>query len=79
VRAAIKARCRRATHSRTNGMHRKHFTSRFKYRLQEGVKTCEGAGVTANYGKSSKDLSCSSKSQFELAISPYFFVLTPLL
>jgi len=75
--AAIKECCRRASHSRTNGMHRKRFTSPFKYRLQEGVKTCEGAGVPANYGKGNRGLSCLSKPQFELTISPYFFLLTP--
>jgi hypothetical protein len=60
-------------------MHRKRFTSPFKYLLQEGVKTCEGTGVPANYGKGSRGLSCFSKPQFELTISPYFFLLTLLL
>lgn len=77
--AVIKECCRRASHSRTNGMHRKRFTSPFKYLLQEGVKTCEGTGVPANYGKGSRGLSCFSKPQFELTISPYFFLLTLLL
>ena len=51
MEAAIKEGCKRAAHSRANGMKRKRFTSTFKYRLQEGVKVCEGAGVAANYGK----------------------------
>lgn len=75
IGAAIKECCRRASHSRTNGMHRKRFTSPFKYRLQEGVKTCEGAGVPTNYGKGSRGLSYFSKPQFELTISPWFYWL----
>jgi hypothetical protein len=60
-------------------MHHKRFTSPFKYRLQEGVKTCKSAGLPANYGKGSRGLSCFSKPQFELTISPYVFLLTLLL
>jgi len=60
-------------------MHRKRFTSPFKYRLQEGVKTREGAGVAANYGKGSRGLSCFAKPQFEPSISPYFFLMALLL
>lgn len=77
--AVIKECCRRASHSITNGIYRKHFTSPFKYRLQEGVKTCKGAGVPANYGKGGRSLSCYSKPQFELTSSPYFFLLILLL